>query len=259
MLPGVEKIKVRSSANAEDVPDFDGAGLHDSYAADTTKHDLPDRPLPGRLDSATARSNGRSSRSRCGARSRASTPASGTSGRSRKDHLLELIRRAWRWGWRSCPAYDIESEVAANAVVVTRVLNTDDVYGYSLSVQEGNNLVTNPDPGTYSEVTIAGFISDDRANQPDDHPLREAHTGVAGANRTGPVTRSRCSILSISLSRVERAYCRAKRGYYRDCQFVTVDERQADVARPRAEDPRERAVGLQAGARVRRQLSLAVA
>jgi hypothetical protein len=48
--------------------------------------------------------------------------------------------------------------VAANAVVVTRVLNTDDVFGYSLSVQLGNNLVTNPNPGTYSEVTIAGFI-----------------------------------------------------------------------------------------------------
>jgi len=57
-------------------------------------------------------------------------------------------------------AYDAESDVAANAVVVTRVLNTDAVYGYSLSIQEGNNLVTNPDPGTYSEVTIAGFISE---------------------------------------------------------------------------------------------------
>ena len=45
------------------------------------------------------------------------------------------------------PAYDPESDIAANAVVVTRVLNTDDVFGYSLSVQQGNNLVTNPDPG----------------------------------------------------------------------------------------------------------------
>ena len=40
------------------------------------------------------------------------------------------------------------------------MLNTSDVFGYSLSVQVGNNLVTNPDPGTYSEVTIAGFISE---------------------------------------------------------------------------------------------------
>jgi hypothetical protein len=51
--------------------------------------------------------------------------------------------------------------VAANAVVVTRVLNTHDLFGYSLSGQLGNNLVTNPNPGTYSAVTIAGFISDD--------------------------------------------------------------------------------------------------
>ena len=47
------------------------------------------------------------------------------------------------------PAYDLGSEIAANTVVVTRVLNTDDVFGYSLSVQEGNNLVTNPDAGTH--------------------------------------------------------------------------------------------------------------
>ena len=51
--------------------------------------------------------------------------------------------------------------MAANAVVVTRVLNTHDLFGYSLSGQLGNNLVTNPNPGTYSAVTIAGFISDD--------------------------------------------------------------------------------------------------
>ena len=44
IIPGVEKIKVRSSANAEDVPNFDGAGLHDSYAADTDKRDRPIGP-----------------------------------------------------------------------------------------------------------------------------------------------------------------------------------------------------------------------
>ena len=48
VLPGVEKVKVRSSANAEDIPNFDGAGLHDSFAADTDKRDRPDRVLPDR-------------------------------------------------------------------------------------------------------------------------------------------------------------------------------------------------------------------
>ena len=42
--PGIENIKVRSSANAEDMPNFDGAGLHDSFAADTDKRDRPIRP-----------------------------------------------------------------------------------------------------------------------------------------------------------------------------------------------------------------------
>ena len=41
-LPGVKKIKIRSSANAEDVPNFDGAGLHDSFAATVSKQDNPD-------------------------------------------------------------------------------------------------------------------------------------------------------------------------------------------------------------------------
>ncbi len=48
MLPGVEKVKVRSSANAEDIPNFDGAGLHDCFAADTDKHDDPDNAVPRR-------------------------------------------------------------------------------------------------------------------------------------------------------------------------------------------------------------------
>ena len=36
--PGVDKVKVRSSANAEDIPNFDGAGLHDSFSAKLAKH-----------------------------------------------------------------------------------------------------------------------------------------------------------------------------------------------------------------------------
>ena len=37
---GVKKLKVRSSANAEDIPGFDGAGLHDSYSVKTKIKDL---------------------------------------------------------------------------------------------------------------------------------------------------------------------------------------------------------------------------
>ena len=50
VIPGLEDIKVRSSANAEDVPNFDGAGLHDSYAADTDKRDRPIGPCLVEVD-----------------------------------------------------------------------------------------------------------------------------------------------------------------------------------------------------------------
>jgi len=117
------------------------------------------------------------------------------------------------------PAYDTESDVAANAVVVTRVLNTQDVYGYSLSVQQGNNLVTNPDAGTWSEVTIAGFYSDDE-------PISLTVTRFAkpahdASERTDAVLpRGRMLEIVDIAKRVERAYCAATPGYYDDCSFV---------------------------------------
>lgn len=124
------------------------------------------------------------------------------------------------------PAYDIESEVAANAVVVTRVLNTSDVYGYSLSVQEGNNLVTNHDPGTYSEVTIAGFISETE-------PISLTITRFAkptrdSIERTEPVLAREQMLDLVDLARrVENAYCLAKRDYYSGpCEFATVDNQK---------------------------------
>jgi len=121
------------------------------------------------------------------------------------------------------PSYDSESEVAANAVVVTRVLNTDAVYGYSLSVQQGNNLVTNPDPGTFSETTIAGFISDEE-------PVSFTVTRLAKPVKDGPVRTTPVladdrmrQIVGVTKA-VERAYCAAKRDYYGgDCAWVTAD------------------------------------
>jgi phosphoenolpyruvate synthase/pyruvate phosphate dikinase len=121
------------------------------------------------------------------------------------------------------PAYDLESDIAANAVIVTRVLNTDDVYGYSLSVQQGNNLVTNPDPGTYSEVTIAGFISD---TEPVSLTVtRFAKPTKDAAVRTETVLAREQMLELVDLAKiVERAYCAAKPEYYEGpCEFVPAD------------------------------------
>ena len=39
-VPAVKKVKIRSSANAEDIVGFDGAGLHDSFGAKVEKSSL---------------------------------------------------------------------------------------------------------------------------------------------------------------------------------------------------------------------------
>ena len=121
------------------------------------------------------------------------------------------------WGWPSSPRTTPESEVAANAVVVTRVLNTDDVFGYSLSVQDGNNLVTNPDPGTHSEVTIAAFICGRRADQPDRHPVRASRRPRDQSGQSRCCRRSGMLELVDLAKAVEQAYCRAKPGFHPDC------------------------------------------
>ena len=85
-------------------------------------------------------------------------------------------------------------------VVVTRVINAVGVFGYTLSVQDGNNLVTNPDPGTATEVTIAAL---GLGNEPTSFTVTRFATPVAGApagpNRCWPG--SRCSTWWISRDR----------------------------------------------------------
>ena len=229
VLPGVEKIKVRSSANAEDIPNFDGAGLHDSFAADTDKRD---RPIGACLIEEDDEEGGEVKRKvkpksvGCAVKG---VYASLWNKRAVEERFFARIDQTnIAMGLAIVPAYDLESEIAANTVVVTRVLNTSDVFGYSLSVQEGNNLVTNPDPGTHSEVTIAAFIGDDEPTSLT--VTRFAKPTPDAPERTEPVlSRERMLELVDVAKAVEEAYCRAKPGYYPDCRFVT----SAETKRPR--------------------------
>ena len=221
VIPGIEDIKVRSSANAEDVPNFDGAGLHDSFAADTDKRDRPISPCLVEVDDEEGGEVKRKVKPKSVGCAVKGVYASLWNKRAVEERSFARIdQRTIAMGLAIVPAYDTESEVAANAVVVTRVLNTDDVFGYSLSVQLGNNLVTNPDPGTYSEVTIAGFISDDEPTSLT--VTRFAKPTPEAPERTEPVLPNDQMLELVDLAkRVERAYCRATPGYYPDCVFVT--------------------------------------
>ncbi len=220
VLPGVEKVKVRSSANAEDVPSFDGAGLHDSYAANTGKRDRPIGPCLVENDDSEGGDVKRKVKPKSVGCAVKGVYASLWNKRAVEERSFARIdQRTIAMGVAIVPAYDTESDVAANAVVVTRVLNTEDVFGYSLSVQEDNNLVTNPDPGTYSEVTVAGFISDDEPTSLT--VTRFAKPTAHAPERTEPVLPAERMLELVDLAkRVERAYCRATPDYYPDCDFV---------------------------------------
>jgi hypothetical protein len=220
VLPGVKKIKVRSSANAEDVPDFDGAGLHDSYAADTTKRDRPIGPCLVEVEDADDGEVKRKVKPKSVGCAIKGVYASLWNKRAVDERSFARIDQTTiAMGLAIVPAYDTDAAVAANAVIVTRVLNTQDVYGYSLSVQAGNNLVTNPDPGTYSEVTIAAFYSDDEPTSLT--VTRFAKPTPDAPARTEPVLSADRMLELVGLAkRAERAYCRATPGYYPRCTEV---------------------------------------
>ena len=222
-LPEVGKIKVRSSANAEDIPNFDGAGLHDSYSATVTKKDNADWSckVEEEEEGNEVKRKVKPKSILCALKG---VYASLWNKRAIEERTFARIDHATvAMGSAVVPTYDTESPVAANAVVITRVVNATGVFGYSLSIQDGNNLVTNPDPGTWSEVSVAAIGLGD---EPTSITItRYAKPARDAPERTTPVLdRERTlELVSIAMT-VERAYCAADPSYYPgDCELVVVD------------------------------------
>jgi hypothetical protein len=121
------------------------------------------------------------------------------------------------------PAHDTDGEIVSNAVIITRAVNTDDVIGYSLSIQTDDNLVTNPDPGTVAELTYAVFGGDTQpthfttshfaTTKPNTPPLKATVLNEQQMNQITDISKQ-----------VEVAYCKNKPGYFDgDCDFVMFD------------------------------------
>jgi hypothetical protein len=222
-LGGVEKIKVRSSANAEDIPNFDGAGLHDSYSATVAKKNNPDDSCQVEED-ADGNEVKRKVKPKSVTCALKGVYASLWNKRAIEERTFARIDHATvAMGSAVVPTYDTESPVAANAVVITRVVNASGVYGYSLSIQDGNNLVTNPDPGTWSEVSVAAIGLGD---EPTSITItRYAKPAKDGPERTTPVLSREKTLELVGIAMaVEKAYCAADPTYYSgDCEFVVVD------------------------------------
>jgi hypothetical protein len=263
--PGVvmKKIKLRSSANAEDIPNFDGAGLHDSYGAypaDAIQNhkktaakiqkqlaglksvhpelaNNPDACYRGSdpsdvdtsdgdasvADAQTAAANASETKSTmipetfaCALKG---TYASLWNKRAVEERgFARLDPEGAAMGIAVLPSYKTEGTIVANSVVVTRVINSPDVYGYTMSIQKDNNLVTNPDKDTIAELTIA---NDTGGGQPPGFTI--SRFAVPVANQPGLTTsvmenvfkdekvanQMMVEMLRIT-QRVEMSYCVAK-------------------------------------------------
>ncbi len=219
--PGIVDFKFRSSATSEDVANFNGAGLYDSFGIDATKADNAD--LSCRLETET---NGvvtklkvKPKSVQCGIKA---VYASLWNSRAlvertfgRLDHVTAGM------GITINPSYGDEQ---ANLVLVTRVIGTDAVYGYTLSVQKGENLVTNPLPGTITEFDVALFSDGQRP--PRFTTTRYAKPTVADPVMTTTIlSEARMAEIVDIAKKLEIAYCKAKPSYYPggDCKTVWLD------------------------------------
>ena len=224
LLPGVKKIKIRSSANAEDVPNFDGAGLHDSFAATVGKQDNPDGSCSFDVEDEPGGAVKRKVSPKSVACAIKGVYASLWNQRAVEERSFARIdHETVAMGLSVVPTYDAESDVTANAVVVTRVINAEGVFGYTISAQAGNNLVTNPDPGTETEVSIAGI---GLGTEPTSFTITRFAKPIAGEPaRTEPVLPKEQMLALVDIAvAVETSYCAAKPDYYDgSCRFVVVD------------------------------------
>jgi hypothetical protein len=111
-----------------------------------------------------------------------------------------------------------------NAVIVTRVINSKGVYGYRLSLNTDDNLVTNPTPNTQSEILIASFL--EFKEDPKFSFMQFAKTNPKSEAKTAPMFGDNIYKTLIRVAqRVELNYCKNNPNYYPggDCNWITGD------------------------------------
>jgi hypothetical protein len=232
LMPGVPKFKFRSSATSEDIENFNGAGLYDSFSAELEKVDNADFSCvlnPEYTDGVITNLKMKPKTIQCAIKgvyaSLWNTRAVDERTFARLDHATAGM------GIAVNPSYDIEDAVAANAVLITRVVGSE-VYGYSLSVQKDNNLVTNPLPNTISEFDVAAFSDFDR-------PPRFTTTRFAKPTATSTtltttvLTAQQMTDLIDIAKNVEIAFCNSKASYFPGGQCSSV---WLDTSKPRSLD-----------------------
>ncbi len=220
VLPGVTNLKFRSSATSEDVPNFNGAGLYDSFSIEPAKVDNPDFScrIETETDGVVTKLKVKPKTIQCGIKA---VYASLWNSRAIVERTFgRLDHETASMGITVNPSYGDEQ---ANMVLVTRVIGTDTIYGYTLSVQKGENLVTNPIPGTITEFDVISFS--DASRPPRITTTRYAKPTVADPVMTTTILTERQMLDIVDIARkIEISYCKAKPSYYSgDCNKVWLD------------------------------------
>lgn len=227
----LKKIKIRSSANAEDIPKFDGAGLHSSYSANIDQLGRADEVCRVEVsqDGVATKEEMVPETILCGIKG---VYASLWNKRAIEERSFAHIdQRTAAMGIAINTAYDFRKKTEgikeiANAVVVTRIINSKGIYGYRLSINTDDNLVTNPTPGTQPEISLATFMGLDEAPQ---FSLIQHAKPVAGAPAlTEKMLDQKFYLNLLEISRqVEYQYCKNVPEYYTldggDCDWVVSD------------------------------------
>jgi phosphoenolpyruvate synthase/pyruvate phosphate dikinase len=224
----VKKIKVRSSANAEDIPHFDGAGLHSSYSAKLNEMGDPkqDCKLIRTTSGVETKEEMQPETVMCAIKG---VYASLWNKRAIEErNFARIDQRSAVMGIAVNANYDFRKKTEAiteiaNAVIVTRVINAKGIYGYRLSVNTVDNLVTNPTPKTQSEIIIATFI--EAGEIPQLSFVQFAKTDATLPLRNQPLLSSADYQRMVEIARdLEYNYCKNVPGYYKnDCTYVAAD------------------------------------
>lgn len=225
----IKKVKIRSSANAEDIPQFDGAGLHSSYSAKVDRIDDPSVPCTVEVsnDGVTTKEEVVPETFVCAIKG---VYASLWNKRAIEERdFAHIDQRTAAMGLAVNMSYDFRKktekvEEIANGVLVTRIINSKGVYGYRLSINTKDNLVTNPTPGTQSEIIVASFIS--MEEKPSYTVVQHAKTDQGADVLKDTLLAPAYYDRMVEIARtVEINYCRNIPSYYPngDCSWAIAD------------------------------------
>ena len=209
----LKKVKVRSSANVEDIPDFDGAGLHDSFGAkvkkDKTWVDGPCTVVTS--EDVETKEDMNPDSMTCAIKGVYGSLWNKRAVEERSYKNIDSSNAAMALA--VVPSYNILKDQGfakeGNSVIITRVINSHSIYGYTMSTQIGDSLVTNPTPGTQTEVAIATF--DDSSGEVAYTYTQYAKPDAAQPAHTAPLySAKRMDDVVRLVQHVEKAYCEAK-------------------------------------------------